>query len=404
MTGVINEQLQNAANTDEQYNGIVVVNETQTCVSPVYSLPDDDRLYTQAALACKENLLENIESYSSRHNVDEDWCNDNVESQLPEKIIDLSSDEEDNNTFQIVNIVADVRRGISNLSIKDNHLTVITESQSILENFKPVSLPNETCLTKGIYVNSITQNATEDIEVPEQQSYNIVDNFEQNNNQSNKKILEAASIYKLQNNSNDAREKTTSLKQKVKKKIPQGDNAINISKLTDVTKLAVKFAQPLLTNNIQEIIQIPKKNVVKNLNTKKTYKKRNDNNKTNKTKSERKRKTKKDGETTKNSTRKIKKSDTDKPSVINNDNIPTKVNTDIFKKTNSFNANSKIIEAIMPKMDSKNIKDDLSWIENIRYVREITTDEFDSKLSSIEESFWDNLMLPNGWNDEDFFK
>ncbi|PZC84713.1 hypothetical protein B5X24_HaOG204261 [Helicoverpa armigera] len=50
---------------------------------------------------------------------------------------------------------------------------------------------------------------------------------------------------------------------------------------------------------------------------------------------------------------------------------------------------------------NKNVENDLSWVENIRYVREIKEDENETQLN-IEESFWGNYYLPNNWNDNDF--
>ncbi|XP_047020935.1 uncharacterized protein LOC124630936 [Helicoverpa zea] len=50
---------------------------------------------------------------------------------------------------------------------------------------------------------------------------------------------------------------------------------------------------------------------------------------------------------------------------------------------------------------NKNVENDLSWVENIRYVREIKEDENETQLN-IEESFWCNYYLPNNWNDNDF--
>lgn len=50
---------------------------------------------------------------------------------------------------------------------------------------------------------------------------------------------------------------------------------------------------------------------------------------------------------------------------------------------------------------NKNVIDDLSWIENIRYIREIDASENDCKLQ-LEDDFWDNYYLPANWNDNEF--
>ncbi|CAH1645840.1 unnamed protein product [Spodoptera littoralis] len=50
---------------------------------------------------------------------------------------------------------------------------------------------------------------------------------------------------------------------------------------------------------------------------------------------------------------------------------------------------------------NKNVIDDLSWIEDIRYVREIAAEENDCKLQ-LEDDFWDNYYLPANWSDNEF--
>ncbi|KAJ8725926.1 hypothetical protein PYW08_004109 [Mythimna loreyi] len=67
-------------------------------------------------------------------------------------------------------------------------------------------------------------------------------------------------------------------------------------------------------------------------------------------------------------------------------------------KTNNEKTTTK--NKIIP-IYNKNVVDDLSWIENIRYVREIRADENDSKLH-LDESFWDNFYLPANWTENEF--
>ncbi|CAH0604969.1 unnamed protein product [Chrysodeixis includens] len=68
-------------------------------------------------------------------------------------------------------------------------------------------------------------------------------------------------------------------------------------------------------------------------------------------------------------------------------------------RTNSFdcsaNTNTKV------PIYNNQVINDLSWMENIRYVREIRLDENDQSLT-VDDSFWDNYHLPASWNDSEF--
>lgn len=399
MTGIINEQLAlNSETTKKQNNGNMDVNEPQTCVSPVYSLPDEDKFYTQPILACKENFINNIETHSSSQIV-------NKVNSKELQIVDLCSDEEDNR-FNF-NVDVEMHRAMSNLSMTDNEVSKLDESQSVLENFYHVIQPIKTNSTKGMKVDNIVQNATitkvtNRTEVTEQQSQNILDNFNQNKIQSDI----------LQNTNNGTQEKAISMIQNKKKYTLKEQNATNIPKLNDVAKLTitktVQCLPPLINKNNQE-------NDAIDLNAKKLVKKRNNKNKSKEIKAIRRRKKTEDGDSTQKSINKPKKSNISRTKIgaINNreelksqndnynDNIRTGINTAKFKNNNSTNVNTKTQKAI-PKIYNKKIEDDLSWVENVRYVREITTNEFDPKLANIEDFFWDNLTFPIEWNDQDF--
>lgn len=54
----------------------------------------------------------------------------------------------------------------------------------------------------------------------------------------------------------------------------------------------------------------------------------------------------------------------------------------------------------MPNIYSSVVINDLSWIEKIRFVREIPIEEYES--FTVEEEFWENYDLPGQWNEEDF--
>ncbi|KAI8434609.1 hypothetical protein MSG28_003145 [Choristoneura fumiferana] len=51
---------------------------------------------------------------------------------------------------------------------------------------------------------------------------------------------------------------------------------------------------------------------------------------------------------------------------------------------------------------NENVECDLSWVENLRYVREISQEENDPTLSILDDNFWNNFNLPDKWNDQDF--
>ena len=77
-------------------------------------------------------------------------------------------------------------------------------------------------------------------------------------------------------------------------------------------------------------------------------------------------------------------------------------NKRVYRGPNSYKENIAVKETnkIIP-IYNENVINDLSWIENIRYVREIKVDENDSKLN-LEDSFWDNYYLPTNWSENEF--
>ncbi|XP_063359902.1 probable serine/threonine-protein kinase DDB_G0283337 [Cydia amplana] len=70
-------------------------------------------------------------------------------------------------------------------------------------------------------------------------------------------------------------------------------------------------------------------------------------------------------------------------------------------------SNPKTVEK--PKKNKKvneiyneNVENDLSWVENLRFVREISPNEYDPALTLLQDNFWDNFQLPGTWDDLDF--
>ncbi|XP_072943846.1 uncharacterized protein [Epargyreus clarus] len=66
------------------------------------------------------------------------------------------------------------------------------------------------------------------------------------------------------------------------------------------------------------------------------------------------------------------------------------------------NSHENIISQLDLLTNSKRVENDLSWLENIKYVREISANEFDPKLNGLEDNFWDNFSLPGEWSDVEF--
>lgn len=67
-------------------------------------------------------------------------------------------------------------------------------------------------------------------------------------------------------------------------------------------------------------------------------------------------------------------------------NIPTKPRVNVT--LSALNTPCKLIE-------------DLSWVENIKYIREIQIEEY-SPLNGLSESFWNNCEFPADWDDGQF--
>ncbi|XP_038215261.1 putative mediator of RNA polymerase II transcription subunit 24 [Zerene cesonia] len=81
-----------------------------------------------------------------------------------------------------------------------------------------------------------------------------------------------------------------------------------------------------------------------------------------------------------------------KKNDLNTVNLPAFKNSTTItpKKPNILNSNKK----------SKQTKTHLTWIENIKYVREVSVDEYDPKLRELSESFWHNCVFPSDWENE----
>ncbi|XP_045445613.1 probable serine/threonine-protein kinase DDB_G0283337 [Melitaea cinxia] len=106
----------------------------------------------------------------------------------------------------------------------------------------------------------------------------------------------------------------------------------------------------------------------------------------------------------------IKSIDTDKNQNINK---IRKKKGEITKKNNKRNTKTNVLNTFDSNSSKNNIvpelhkekerKEDLSWIENLKYVREISKEEYDS-TQTIEETFWNDLSLPVdfNWNDFDY--
>ncbi|CAH2086055.1 unnamed protein product [Euphydryas editha] len=90
-----------------------------------------------------------------------------------------------------------------------------------------------------------------------------------------------------------------------------------------------------------------------------------------------------------------------KKCVIPNKNSKrnTKNKTDLSKTFVSYN-NSVKKKITLKSYKETEGKEDLSWVENIKYVREVRKEEYD--LQTLEETFWTDLTLPVDFNLNDF--
>ncbi|XP_059045232.1 myb-like protein D [Achroia grisella] len=77
--------------------------------------------------------------------------------------------------------------------------------------------------------------------------------------------------------------------------------------------------------------------------------------------------------------------------------IPTNSVREVFEDKKELRQNKYLMCVY-----NKTVENDLSWLENIRYVREVGTDETDTALTFLNESFWNDYTLPNGWSDLEF--
>lgn len=91
--------------------------------------------------------------------------------------------------------------------------------------------------------------------------------------------------------------------------------------------------------------------------------------------------------------------------AVNNIEMKTDSNKVQTSGTQNSSNTVQIAEQNITTMNrTKNVclEDDLSWVENLTYVREIHLEEYDPVLKPNSESFWDNCELPYNWDDREF--
>ncbi|CAG4913036.1 unnamed protein product [Colias eurytheme] len=81
-------------------------------------------------------------------------------------------------------------------------------------------------------------------------------------------------------------------------------------------------------------------------------------------------------------------------------NSSNNINLSTCKKITTTNISPKKPNALYCNKKTKQTKTDLSWIDNIKYVREVNVDEYDPKLKDLSESFWNNCIFPSDWENE----
>lgn len=358
MNSIISEQQGHSSITNANTTNStdkVFTQSHNTCVSPVYSLPDEDRtFFIQDSVADERNDI----NVSAKDIETIDLCDDDT----------LTS-------FQI-NVEA-----ISNLSIKENVDPAVCCSQSLLDNYQM----NDTGAMKGtVYITDkqISNNVDASF-----WSINTIQLGHSTGQSTVEDSVSKIKFTKKETNTFGTEKITTS-----------GNNTAHTAKdaKLPLSKSSLNLTGQNKKISIQNSINKGEKN--KQIKTNKCNRKRKpkDNNQNN-NKTVVKDKLGKEKTVTKktiNETIKIcKETNVTLRSNGRNINKSGKVTTPVQTSTMS-NSISKIY--------NKYIENDLSWMENIRYVREIATDEFDPKLEEFDENFWNSYSLPKNWDDQDF--
>lgn len=344
---------------------VLAYSEIAEASSPVYSLPDEDR----TELLTQGNLT-----------------NDSIEDQ----IIDLT--EVDSETVEEPeNIIEKVKIAIPKMGLQNEPDILMADddcSQSILENF-----PNDITRFNEINVqtdslqlnvsNNQTGKETNEVNttainvprlpVPENNcSRSVLDNVNENTKYSETRLKRELEMYHYITKNNPVTQ--PAVVNEIKNMYP-----MNNTSETQPPKCNIKTTQFDL-NKEASIKLAPGTSKAEN---KKQRRKKN--------KKEKEIVTQKSQSKVKNRTKRDNK---DKP--IQRGRKP--LNIVLGQKIAHSNIS---VDKPETAIYNENVQCDLSWVENLRYVREISQ-ENDPTLSIFDDNFWNNFSLPNNWNDKDF--
>lgn len=413
--------------------------------SPVYSLPDEDR--TQIAETYTNNKLNDAGNYNMQYdrtqmpNIKQPVTDDNRASE----IIDLCGDDDDqekatkvlNKTLGSIitteiNADVNIHNALSNLSIRDMSITDermdtdIECSQSILNNY------DET--------NNVQRNNTSI-------SVNVAGNMPINNVKGEHERIQQKETSKMPYQTTVITNPSKTVKPlAINLNTPniRKDNGYNVNhplieKVSKAINNLFSNAEKPITdqNKSQTIVASPINNVISVVQKECTVAKNNNNNindkenslaiaeglstvaKILKDKTSNKNKKVKPPVAVKKKRAPRKKKSTEAQVKENR-----KLNTEIFIGPSfNYQKNNKTIETVPIKkynrkkincpnslnheelpipIYNKNVVHDLSWLESIRYVREIGEDEYDRELANLTDDFWDNCLLPPSFDERDF--
>ncbi|CAH0701553.1 unnamed protein product [Spodoptera exigua] len=430
MKAIIRDHQENRNDTNHD-SPIEAGDNRSTSISPVYSMPDEDRY----------QLTQEPEQRRS----------DNAEMTPDIDIIDLTNIEDEENfnnkdtntqTGLEYNIEVEIHRGISKLSLQDieRSLEDKTEdtqcSQSILNNFENIDYVQQNKINSIITEPTVSARVLSNINKPNNvfQTSHLCKSVSANKNKNNKK-----SRIKIKKGTVPERPKTVcKTKDNLTKTTAAVETGVEGVKVYVLNNKKSNSNKCSITNNFEsqrQTCQDTKRTCTINTLNQNEHVTQTPQNKVDKSirSSE---VTLSDCITPTNSYHELTKSsylttcDNNPKAYINTQNAPNskailhsfksvaskkirthrkKKDTVIAKNTPTLKIKNK--KEIITSSDSEqnknvpiyneNVIDDLSWIENIRYVREIAADESDCKLQ-LEDDFWDNYYLPANWGDNQF--
>lgn len=391
--------------------------EDTTSKSPVYSECDEDRTqFTQIIINSVNKTQKETVEIIDLCDIDDD--DDVIHNTITNTAVNDSS--------TITNVEIDLHRAISNLSIIEDPLQITTSdancSQNILNNFenvekiikksegtKKVQATNEYNTDKLIKITrknnlfskipEIPSITTEPVKLQSITARNLVTDKVVRSNREPIDVIKTSN-YNVTKASNQIVE-TKTLNTNQIPEIQYSDKICPVNNTSNILKDSVYSTQFNPVENSKSITAtINVDNPLNNACNMQNERPKNNPNEISRTK------TNKDRSNATNNSAPI---DKDICIVTKKKRGPRKKKIEVVKDIKSknkisyrtpkpLNENSNFTNV---PIYNTNVENDLSWLENIRFVREIRDDEKDTKLN-FDESFWDNYHLPVNWNENEF--